>query len=599
MPLKYLFGPVDAAYADDNLSAPRAAGNCLTFNSEGNLDLTIGWGEHWDDVSKRLPAGWTPDFIALFLPFTAVPDLFWSAPVPLVGLAGDWHLLWHQYRFALPLCDLVFSDSRGVEAFRQAGILAETGNLFGCARPFLAPAPCHRRDIDVLYVGSLHPAEQRERLLWLRRAILAAGARWHFVIRTAASRREYLELLGRSRILFNRSVRGECNLRVFEAAATGALLFQEAENAEVQRYLCGGLECVFYDEDTLEPLLQHYLENEEERSRIAAAAKRKVAMFSFEKLWADIVQKVERRLEDLCDRASQRSAKALSVSLAGRSWESLNSSTRVAPDGDLERRLIGELHRRLEGKPRAEHYNLLGLALARKGERVGDFNQSCTAAAAAQFRRAVDMAPGNALFRLNLAESLWRMSSATEAARECRQALAALDFAPESGREDFSGGHFPPAFDSFRIEWEKAAWSHPSDREAEFGSKVRLLRWRLHSILGALTGELEHYRCGARLCDDLWVSHAALGRALLRAGEASQAKAATALTQAAYHLRRAHELSPFDDSLADDLMRALRLSNDLEGQRQLAAEQQLLKRAAGVNPPAEVRFAQEVMGAVW
>jgi hypothetical protein len=597
MPLKYVFGPVDAAYAD-NLSAPRAAGNCLAFNSEGNLDLKIGWGEHWEDVSKRLPAGWTPDFIALFLPFTAVPDLFWSAPVPLVGLAGDWHLLWHQYRSALPLCDLVFSDSRGVAAFRQAGIPAETGNLFGCARPFLAPALWHTRDIDVLYVGSLHPAEQRERLPWLRRAILAAGDRSRFLIRTAASRREYLELLGRSRILFNRSVRGECNLRVFEAAATGALLFQEAENAEVQRYLCGGVECVFYDEDTLEPLLQQYLNNEEERSRIAAAAKQKVAMFTFDRLWADIVQKIERRLEDLCDRAAQRSAKALSVNLAGRSWESLNSSTRMAPDGDLERRLIGELDRCLAGQPRAEQYNLLGLALARRGERVGDFNRSCAAAAAAQFRRAVDMAPDNALFRLNLAESLWRMGSVTEAARECRQALATLDFASESGPADFSGGHFPPAFDTFRIEWEKAAWSHPADREAEFGAKVRLLRWRLHSILAALTGELDHYRHAAHLCDDLWVSHAALGRALLRSGEALETIAAVpALTQAAFHLRRAHELSPFDGSLADDLMRALCLSNDLEGQRQLAAEQRLLKRAAGMNPPTEVRFAQEVTGA--
>jgi tetratricopeptide (TPR) repeat protein len=590
MPLKYLFGPVDAAYADDNLSTPRAAGNCLAFNSEGDLDLKIGWGDHWEDLSKQLPADWTPDFIALFLPFTAIPDSLWSAPVPLVGLAGDWHLLWHQYRFALPLCDLVFSDSRGVEAFRQAGIPAETGNLFGCARSFLAPALCRPRDIDVLYVGSLHPAEQRERLPWLRRAILAAGDRSHFLIHTAASRPEYLELLGRSRILFNRSVRGECNLRVFEAAATGALLFQEAENAEVQQYLCGGAECVFYDEDNLEPLLQHYLENEEERSRIAAAAKRKVARFSFDRLWTDIVQKIERRLGDLCDRAAQRSAKTLSVSLAGRSWESLTSSTRVSPDGNLETRLIGELHRRLAAEPRAEHYNLLGLALARRGERVGDFNRSCAAAAVAQFRRAVDMAPGNALFRLNLAESLWRMSSATEAAHECRQALGTLDSASESGPDDFSGGHFPPSFDAFRIEWEKAAWSHPADRQAEFGAKVRLLRWRLHSILGALTGELYHYRCGAQLCDDLWVSHAALGRALLRAGEASKAT---------FHLRRAHELSPFDDSLTDDLMCALRQSNDPEGQRQLGAELQLLKRAAGMNPPTEVRFAQEVTGAVW
>jgi tetratricopeptide (TPR) repeat protein len=589
MPLKYLFGPVDAAYADDNLAAARAAGNCLTFNSGGNLDLTIGRGESWEHVSKRLPAGWIPDFIALFLPFTAVPDCLWGAPVPLVGLAGDWHLMWHAYRFTLPLCDLVFSDSGGVEAFRQAGIPAESGNLFGCARPFLAPAQSHPRDIDVLYVGSLHPAEQRERLPWLRRAVLAAGDRSNFLIRTAASRGEYLELLHRSRILFNRSVRGECNLRVFEAAAAGALLFQEAGNREVYRYLRDGAECVFYDEDTLEALLQHYLESEDDRSRIAAAAKRKAAEFSFERLWAEIVQTIERRLEDLRNRAAQRSAKALSMSLAGRSWESLNSRTRMAQEGDVECRLIADLHRRLAEEPRAELYNMLGLALARRGERDGAFNRSCAAAAAAEFRRAVDMAPGNALFRLNLAESLWRMGSDAEAAGECRQALASLELASDAVPKDLSGGHFPPAFDTFRVEWERAAWSHPADREAEFRAKARLLQWRLHSILGALTGELDHYQCAVRLCDDLWVSQAALGRALLRAGEASEA---------ALHLLRAHRLSPFDSSLADDVMRALRVSNDLEGERRFAGEQRLLKRAAGMNPPTEIRFAQEVTGAV-
>src|SRR5205807_214149 len=37
---------------------------------------------------------------------------------------------------------------------------------------------------------------------------------------------EYRKLLSRARIVFNRSIRGECNKRVFEAAATGALLFQ-------------------------------------------------------------------------------------------------------------------------------------------------------------------------------------------------------------------------------------------------------------------------------------------------------------------------------------------------------------------------------------
>ena len=39
---------------------------------------------------------------------------------------------------------------------------------------------------------------------------------------------KYRKLLSRARIVFNRSIRGECNKRVFEGAAGGALLFQES-----------------------------------------------------------------------------------------------------------------------------------------------------------------------------------------------------------------------------------------------------------------------------------------------------------------------------------------------------------------------------------
>jgi tetratricopeptide (TPR) repeat protein len=587
MPLKYLYGPVDPAYAEDNLYAARAAGECLAFNPQGNLDLAIGLPDGWEQVLQRLPAGWTPDFIALFLPFTAIPDCLWRAPVPLVGLAGDWHLLWHQYRFALPVCDLVVTDAAGVEAFEQAGIRAVAGNLYGCARSFLADGGPQRRDIDVLYVGSLHPAEQRGRLPWLRRAVLAAGERSNVVIRTDAGRCEYLDLLRRSRILFNRSVRGECNLRAFEAAASGALLFQEAENREVRRYLRDRAECVFYGGETLEPLLQHYLADEADRSRIAAAAKRRAREFTFARLWQTIVNEVEIRMEDLKRRAATRSDGAGGMLPAGRSWESLDSSTRAWQGSALERMLIDDLHQRMAGTARPELYNMLGLALARRAQREGAFNGACAADVAAQFRRAVELAPGSALFRLNLAEALWRTGSEPEAAGECRRALASLDRA-DLNEADLTGGHFPPAFDTFRVEWERAAWNHPSDRKREAQAKIRLLEWRLHSLLGALTGDLGHYRCAARLRDDLWTSHAALGRALLRAA---------GYEEAAVHLQCACELNPFDDSLAGDLLCALRAAGDFEGERRFAAERQLLRRAAAMNPPAEIRFAQEVTAA--
>src|SRR5262245_58396692 len=130
---RYLFGPVPAAFADQNLHPQRQAGACVAFGPTADMDLTIGLDDTWDGLCGRLPAGWRPDFIVLNLGYATVPAGLWSAPVPLVGLAKDWNLLWHAYRRQLPHCDLVLTDAEGVETLARAGLPhARAANLFGC-----------------------------------------------------------------------------------------------------------------------------------------------------------------------------------------------------------------------------------------------------------------------------------------------------------------------------------------------------------------------------------------------------------------------------------------------------------------------------------
>jgi Flp pilus assembly protein TadD len=136
------------------------------------------------------------------------------------------------------------------------------------------------------------------------------------------------------------------------------------------------------------------------------------------------------------------------------------------------------------------------------------------------------------------------------------------------------------------VEWERAAWTHAGDPRGEATAKLRLLRWRLCSVLAALSDELAHYRRAVRLRDDLWTGHLALGRALLRAGCAPEA---------AQHLRRASEMSPFDTSIDPDLLAALDAAGDHAGRRDFVAERELLTRAAPFDSCPEIRFAQEVV----
>jgi hypothetical protein len=185
MPARYLFGPVNARFADQFLSRHRNSGDCLAFDVRPGNDLTIAPDDSWDDVAKRFPEGWRPNFIALFLRFSLVPRCLETAPVPLVGLAGDPNLLWHYYRRRLPTCDLVLTDTTSAVAFAKEGLQhARVSNLFGYERQYLeTPAVGQERDIDVLFIGSFHGAIHSERMSWLGRLATFAD-RWNVVVTT-------------------------------------------------------------------------------------------------------------------------------------------------------------------------------------------------------------------------------------------------------------------------------------------------------------------------------------------------------------------------------------------------------------------------------
>src|ERR1700722_1141310 len=162
---RYLFGPVTVAFADQNLHQARASGECLTFGPQGP-DLVCQPDETWDKLQARLPKGWCPEFIVLWLPYTHIPEFLWSAPIPIVGLAADWNLLWHEYRQVLPRGDTVFTDAPGVEVMKRAGLHhVRAANLFGLERAFLEESRDVVRDIDICFVGEIVPFDYQQAAL--------------------------------------------------------------------------------------------------------------------------------------------------------------------------------------------------------------------------------------------------------------------------------------------------------------------------------------------------------------------------------------------------------------------------------------------------
>jgi GT2 family glycosyltransferase/predicted Zn-dependent protease len=567
---KYLVGPVSAKRAQEAWAGPRAARHCRAFNTEGDLDLAIGPHDSWDDVLAKLPADWRPDLVALEPAYHCVPAGLLRAPVPVIALAADWNLLWHGYRQLLPFCDRILADPAGVEVMRRQGWThARPANLLGLEGASVEPpAEEPPRDIDILFVGTVNAVTERDLLPWLARIGRLAG-RYNVVLRTGSAEHDHRPLLRRAKIVFNRSVHGECNQRVFEATGAGAVLFQEAGNREVPEYLEPGREYVAYGDNDLEALLEHYLAHDEERRAIAARARERAGGYSAGALWDGALASLGVDWDDLVSRAACRQARSASEELTARTWEA------VSAVGPTDPSLTSDLETSLAAGPIGAPLHIaagLTAALAGRG----------ASAAGPHFRKALGVDPRNPVAALNLIEVLTEMGQRDLAAEGARRLLQLLAISDEVNPDVLDSPHYPTGFDFFRVEWERAAWSHAGHPAGEVRAKIDLLRWRTQELLAGPTGDLSHYHEAALARPDLPSTRAALGCALARSGRAAEGVP---------HLRAALASNPFDNLAARALAQAMADAGDRTAAHRLARDRRLLHKAVPQAVPAEAWFA--------
>jgi GT2 family glycosyltransferase/predicted Zn-dependent protease len=573
MACRYLFGPVSAHLADENLHTERQASHCLAFDAAGTTDLAIRPSDRWEHIVQRFPADWQPDFVVLSLGQGHIPPCLWSAPIPLVGLADNWDLNWHYFRRRLRQCELVLTNPRGVEVLAREGIgHAQAANLQGLGRNRLeSPELVKVRDIDILAIGELHPALERELLPCLGRVARLAG-RWRVVFHPANRGDIPQDLLARARIAFHRSRRGECGRLALEAAAAGALLLLEADNAEVPEYLRDRQECILYSAENLEELLEYYLETEPERQQITAAARERARQLRFDILWEGSLELIERELPAMRARVRERPTLDPAQELLARTWQAL---AHAEPDALLAHDLAAAL----VNQPRSAAWqNALGLVATLEAQQGGPTTATLAHKAAGYFQRAFTRDPSNLLAGLNWVEALAGSSQTQPAIETARRLLVQLDRTNDLNPETVESGHFPPAFDTFRVEWERAAWAHAGQPDREIQAKRALLRWRLHTLLADLTGLLGHRFEAVLARPDLPGARSALGCALVRAKHPAEALS---------HLARAVADNPFDLEAARALFQALGETGDGVGQCRLADDRRLLARAAPQAVPQE------------
>ena len=167
--------------------------------------------------------------------------------------------------------DFVFAAQRdGAEELRRAGIASAAWLPLACD-PEIHAKHDVAKQYDVAFVGNVFPGPRSELLEVIRRRYL----------RTFIGQRYFEEMANTysaARIVFNRSIKNDVNMRVFEAMASGSLLLTNdlTANGQAELFRDGVHLATYRDQEDLLDKLSFYLERESLREKIAAAGRAEV-----------------------------------------------------------------------------------------------------------------------------------------------------------------------------------------------------------------------------------------------------------------------------------------------------------------------------------
>jgi tetratricopeptide (TPR) repeat protein len=524
----------------------------------------------WQDLLSRCPIGWQPDVaICWSFEYRPIPEGIEDAECFTVGVIGDWNLGGQALRQAGGAFDLLVADQNGYDRLRAAGfenVLYWPLWAYDPVRHYAIPHV--ERDLDVVMVGNFNHDIQRERAPWLAR-VARMSRRHRVLIGSGIYGDAYTHTLNRAKIVFNRSIRGELNMRAYEAAACGALMFYERGNREIGSLFEDGKECVLYSDDDLEELIDFYLENEPARQRIAEAGRKRVAGYTYAAQAAGLFD----RIEQLKSEPSPTRRPFSRLTRDERTLRRVSQWLTVATSADLAR--ADELLETLcDGSTDVtERYMAQSCLLALQAQKTDD-----TEKASRLLHDAVDLSrwmsrisPLRATARLNCAEFLLLQGDAQSARVEYEAALRILaTSSPEEAQ--ICGPYFPRFFDAFTVELERL-WTEPEQSKPAWRRRVAdLLSARCHTRLAELdlsrdaaSEATEHARIATSLQPEIGPHWHLLARCHRAAGQLAEAATAyergfalVPLETGAWveHLETLQELGAEHEmrALADDLL---------------------------------------------
>lgn len=244
-------------------------------------------------ILKELPDGFRPDAIVCWsADYQGIPGLIEEADALTVIQVNDYHLAFSYLQPHLRRFDAIWTDALGVQLLSRGGFRRFVQSPLYSYGADVPEIEMPAKDLDLVFVGGMNHAVHQERSFWLRR-IARLADKHKVLVAGGIFGKAYFETLARGKIVFNQSVRGEMNMRCFEAPMLGCLPTIERGNLETFRYFPDGEAHVAYDERDFEEKIDYYLARPQERERIVANARAIAARMLREQVF-QLVEELER-----------------------------------------------------------------------------------------------------------------------------------------------------------------------------------------------------------------------------------------------------------------------------------------------------------------
>jgi spore maturation protein CgeB/tetratricopeptide (TPR) repeat protein len=224
------------------------------------------------EVLDQLPQGWKPDFYFwLETGLSVIPTDLHEYNLPKVCYLIDTHINYEKHVEIAANFDFIFLAQKAyVKRMTEAGIKNVFWLPLACD-PDIHGKMDQEKKWDVGFVGTIPETQNRRKSLLERiDSKFDLSCERKFMD-------EMAEHYSRSKIVFNNAINNDLNMRVFEALCSGSLLLTDsASGSGLEEMFEDRKHLIVYEDENIENLIEHYLDNDKERELIAEEGRQEV-----------------------------------------------------------------------------------------------------------------------------------------------------------------------------------------------------------------------------------------------------------------------------------------------------------------------------------